>query len=84
MKKQFNVMVEIPAKFAFGPVEKEISKVFGKNESGAGLGFGIRDIDAYYKTKKAAKNAVEKIKNILKAQNIGPSKSKVILTEIGE
>ncbi len=48
--------------------ERELEATVGRRSDGAGLGFGVRDIDWHFKTKAAAEKAVKKLRRFRRYQ----------------
>jgi len=62
MSKYWVVKVSFPFDIAtYEAMTAAVEKVVGRKLSGAGTGFGARDVDWTYKSKAAAERAVKKI-----------------------
>jgi hypothetical protein len=61
--------VQYPSNMYFLGWDHKIENFLKRNSDGSGMGMGVRDMDFYYKSKKAAMNASKKLKKFSRVRH---------------
>lgn len=70
MKKVYELNVEYNGSFYYRGGDAIIENVLQRTSIGSGMGFGFRDLDFEYKTKKGRDNAIKRLKKLDKKMRI--------------